>query len=227
MGLRPRPVAWLFRRRSPPHLWRRRGSGGARRARRQSRHFRRPKPHSYRHSAGAAVGDARSDPVRVQASVDKGPWTWAVALVHGFGKVNSSRDNRFGFATAGYHARLDGALTELSYYWSIDQSRIVPKAAFEYVRASTGSLQETGGLDPVMASGATAERARVLIGAEIGRYWISIRRSWTCRPMASSSTTSRRISALSRSASAPRALSCRASARVAMAPMPARRPRSA
>jgi uncharacterized protein with beta-barrel porin domain len=106
------------------------------------------------------------------ASVDKGPWTWAIALVHGFGKVNSSRDTGFGFATAGYHARLGGALTELSYYWSIDQSRIVPKAAFEYVRASTGSLQEAGGLDPVMASGATAERARFLIGAEIGRYWI-------------------------------------------------------
>ena len=106
------------------------------------------------------------------ASVDKGPWTWAVALVHGFGNVNSSRDTGFGLATAGYNARLDGALTELSYYWSIDQSRIVPKAAFEYVRASTGSLQEIGGLDPVTASGATAERARILIGAEIGRYWI-------------------------------------------------------
>jgi uncharacterized protein with beta-barrel porin domain len=106
------------------------------------------------------------------ASVDKGPWTWAIALVHGFGKVNSSRDTGFGFATAGYNARLDGALTELSYYWSQDQSRIVPKAAFEYVRAATGSLQETGGLDPVMASGATVERARLLIGAEIGRYWI-------------------------------------------------------
>ena len=106
------------------------------------------------------------------ASVDKGPWTWAVALVHGFGQVNSSRDTGFGFATAGYNARLGGALTELSYYWSSDQSRIVPKVAFEYVRASTGSLQETGGLDPVMATGATAERARILIGAEVGRYWI-------------------------------------------------------
>ena len=48
----------------------------------------------------------------------------------------------------------------------------MPKAALEYVRVSTGSLQETGGLDPVMASGATAERARILIGAEVGRYWI-------------------------------------------------------
>ena len=67
---------------------------------------------------------------------------------------------------------LDGALTELSYYWSIDQSRIVPKVAFEYVRASTGSLQEIGGLDPVTATGASAERARILVGAEVGRYWI-------------------------------------------------------
>ena len=95
------------------------------------------------------------------ASVDNGPWTWAVALVHGFGT-----------ASADYNAHVDGALTELSYYWNIDQSRVVPKAAFEYVRAVTGSLQEFGGLDPVMASGATVERARILAGVEIGRYWI-------------------------------------------------------
>jgi uncharacterized protein with beta-barrel porin domain len=106
------------------------------------------------------------------ASVDKGPWTWAVALVHGFGNVNSSRDTGSGIAGAGYGARIDGALTELSYYWNEDQSRIVPKAAFEYVRATTGSFQELGGLDPVMASGATVERSRILIGAEIGHYWI-------------------------------------------------------
>jgi uncharacterized protein with beta-barrel porin domain len=106
------------------------------------------------------------------ASVDKGPWTWAVALVHGFGKVNSNRDTGQGFASAGYTAEIDGALTELSYYWNIDQSRIVPKAALEYVRASTGAFQEVGGLNPVMASGATVERSRALIGAEIGHYWI-------------------------------------------------------
>jgi uncharacterized protein with beta-barrel porin domain len=106
------------------------------------------------------------------ASLDKGPWTWAIALVHGFGKVNSSRDTGLGFATAGYDAQIDGALTELSYYWSMEQSRIVPKAAFEYVRATTGSFQESGGLDPVLASGASVERARILIGAEVGHYWI-------------------------------------------------------
>jgi uncharacterized protein with beta-barrel porin domain len=69
--------------------------------------------------------------IGVNASVDRGPWTWAVALVHGFGKINSSRDTGFGTASAGYNAHIDGALTELSYYWSLDQSRIVPKAAFE------------------------------------------------------------------------------------------------
>jgi uncharacterized protein with beta-barrel porin domain len=106
------------------------------------------------------------------ASVDKGPWTWAVALVHGFGKVNSSRDTGFGTASAGYTAEIDGALTELSYYWNTDQSRIVPKAALEYVRAATGSFQEVGGLDPLMATGTTVERSRVLLGAEVGHYWI-------------------------------------------------------
>jgi uncharacterized protein with beta-barrel porin domain len=108
----------------------------------------------------------------LNASVDKGPWTWAIALVHGFGNINSSRDTGFGDAVAGYNARIDGALTELSYYWNMDQSRIVPKAAFEYVRAATGSFQEFGGLDPVMASGTTVERSRILLGAEIGHYFI-------------------------------------------------------
>ncbi|SHH15235.1 Autotransporter beta-domain-containing protein [Bradyrhizobium erythrophlei] len=106
------------------------------------------------------------------ASVDNGPWTWAVALVHGFGKINSSRDTGFGTASAGYNARIDGALTELSYYWNIDQSRIVPKAALEYVRATTGSFQEVGGLDQLMATGTSVERSRILLGAEVGHYWI-------------------------------------------------------
>lgn len=106
------------------------------------------------------------------ASVDSGPWTWASAAVHGFGNINSRRDTGFGIAAAGYNARLDGVLSEISYYWSKDQGRIVPKAAFEYVRARTGALQETGGFDPVTATAATVERGRLLIGAEIGHYWI-------------------------------------------------------
>ncbi|HET7885750.1 MAG TPA: autotransporter outer membrane beta-barrel domain-containing protein [Bradyrhizobium sp.] len=106
------------------------------------------------------------------ASIDRGPWSWAMALVHGFGKIDSSRDTGFGAATAAYHGQVDGALTELSYYWTAEQSRLVPKVALEYVRASTGSFQEVGGLDPISASGATLERSRMLLGAEIGHYWI-------------------------------------------------------
>jgi uncharacterized protein with beta-barrel porin domain len=106
------------------------------------------------------------------ASVDKGPWTWAIALVHGIGNIGSSRDTGLGFANASYGARIDGALTELDYYWNIGQGRIVPKLGFEWVRSTTDALQEVGGLDPVMATGATFERSRGLIGAEVGHYWI-------------------------------------------------------
>ena len=48
----------------------------------------------------------------------------------------------------------------------------MPKAAFEYVHAATGAFQEFGGLNPVTASGATLDRAKILLGAEIGHYWI-------------------------------------------------------
>lgn len=105
-------------------------------------------------------------------SVDKGPWTWAFAVVHGFGKVHSSRDTGFGFATAGYRAAVDGALTEISYYWTMDQMRIVPKGALEYVRATGAAFQEAGGLDPLNVGSSAIARARVMIGAEIGRYFI-------------------------------------------------------
>ncbi|OAF18379.1 autotransporter outer membrane beta-barrel domain-containing protein [Bradyrhizobium neotropicale] len=108
----------------------------------------------------------------VNGSVDKGPWTWAFAVVHGSGKVHSSRDTGFGLATAGYRATVDGALTEISYYWTKDQMRIVPKGALEYVRATSASFQETGGLDPFNVGSTTISRARALIGAEIGRYFI-------------------------------------------------------
>ena len=106
------------------------------------------------------------------ASVDRGPWTWATAMVHGFGNIHSRRDTGLGLATAGYGARLDGFLSEVSYYWTRDQYRVVPKGAIEYVRARTGALQEIGGLDPVTATSATVQRARLLMGAEVGHYWI-------------------------------------------------------
>ena len=106
------------------------------------------------------------------ASIDSGPWTWASAIVHGVGNINSRRDTGLGFATAGYNAKLDGVLSELSYYWTKDQYRIVPKGALEFVRAQTGAMQEFGGINSVSATGATVERFRVLVGAEVGHYWI-------------------------------------------------------
>jgi len=106
-------------------------------------------------------------------SIDKGPWTVAGAVVHGFGQISSKRDTGAGFATANYNATIDGALGEIDYYWMQNQSRIVPKIAFEYVRSSTEGFTEKGlNFFLVTATGATAERARVLIGAEVGHYWI-------------------------------------------------------
>ncbi|HLG85184.1 MAG TPA: autotransporter outer membrane beta-barrel domain-containing protein [Bradyrhizobium sp.] len=106
------------------------------------------------------------------ASVDKGPWTWAIAVVHGFGNVNANRDTGFGIANSGYEAQLDGVLTEIDYYWTKDQSRIVPKAGLEYVHSTTSAFQEVGGLDPVTVSASTVERSQLLLGAEVGHYFI-------------------------------------------------------
>jgi hypothetical protein len=67
-------------------------------------------------------------------------------VVHGFGQINSRRDTGLGLATAGYNARLNGALSELSYYLDKDQSRIVPKAALEYVQPAPGRSRRSAGL---------------------------------------------------------------------------------
>ncbi len=107
------------------------------------------------------------------ASVDKGPWTWAVALVHGFGKVDSSRDTGSGTANADYQRadrwRAHRAQLLLEYRIKAASCR---KPRSNMCVHSTGSFQEVGGLDPLTASGATVERSRLLLGAEIGHYWI-------------------------------------------------------
>ena len=73
------------------------GDRRARCARRQCRRFSRPKPHRNRRSARAAIGNPRSHP----DSASTPRWTRAhgpgrIALVHGFGKINTSRDTGFG-----------------------------------------------------------------------------------------------------------------------------------
>lgn len=106
-------------------------------------------------------------------SIDQGPWTLAGALVHGVGKVNSSRDTGGGFVSADYNAAVQGGILELDYYWTKDEFRIVPKVAVEYVYSSTAAFTERGpAFFLVSASDATAERARALVGAEVGRYFI-------------------------------------------------------
>lgn len=106
-------------------------------------------------------------------SIDKGPWTFAGAFVHGFGTIDSNRDTGFGLAYARYGARVDGAIAELDYYWMKDEFRIVPKLAFEYVRSQTDAFTENGAaFFLVTASNASADRARALVGAEVGRYFI-------------------------------------------------------
>ncbi len=114
--------------------------------------------------------------VGVNASYTIGPWTLAAAGVHGFANIASRRQTTLGLTGAGYDGRVDAALGELSYYWGIGQARIVPKASVEYLRAATDSFSEYGGLNPVNAGPATAERTRFLFGAEVGRYWIVDRR---------------------------------------------------
>jgi outer membrane autotransporter protein len=106
------------------------------------------------------------------ASYTLGSWTLAGAMVHGWGNINAQRGTLTGLALSSYQGRIDGALGELSYYWALGQGRIVPKLGVEYVRAESDPYTEAGGFDPVSAARATAERTRVLIGAEVGHYWV-------------------------------------------------------
>lgn len=108
----------------------------------------------------------------INASYVNGPWTVAMAAVHGFARVNSTRSTLFGSAAANYRGSIDGVLGELNYTYAFGQSRIVPKVALEYVSARTDRFSETGGFQPVSVADAQGERARVLAGAEVGHYWI-------------------------------------------------------
>ncbi len=110
--------------------------------------------------------------IGLNAAYTSGPWTLALAAVHGFAAINSNRSTTAGPALAAYDGRIDGVLGEISYYHAIGQSRIVPKLNLEYVVAHTDGFREFGGLDPVTVADAHAERARVMAGAEIGHYWI-------------------------------------------------------
>ncbi|WP_024577483.1 MULTISPECIES: autotransporter outer membrane beta-barrel domain-containing protein [unclassified Afipia] len=108
----------------------------------------------------------------VNASYLNGPWTVAMAAVHGFARISSIRATPLGSAYANYRGSIDGVLGELNYTYAFGQSRIVPKVALEYVSARTDRFSESGGFLPVTVADGHGERARVLAGAEFGHYWI-------------------------------------------------------
>lgn len=108
----------------------------------------------------------------INASYSNGPWTVAMAAVHGFARISSIRATALGSAYANYRGSIDGVLGELNYTYSFGQSRIVPKVALEYVSARTDRFSESGGFLPVTVADGHGERARVLAGAEFGHYWI-------------------------------------------------------
>lgn len=115
--------------------------------------------------------------VGVYATYEHGPWTFAAAGVHGFATISSSRRATIlgidlGPASAHYDGSISGALAEVNYYHGLGQWRVVPKLAVEYVRSQTDAFQEVGSLLPITAAEARAERARVMVGAEVGHYWI-------------------------------------------------------
>jgi len=110
--------------------------------------------------------------VGVNASYTLGAFTLAAVFVHGWGNIAAERDTLIGPALSNYHGRLDGALGEVSYYWSMGQSRIIPKLGVEYVRAVTDGFSEIGGFNPVTAAPVTGDRAKILAGAELGHYFV-------------------------------------------------------
>lgn len=110
--------------------------------------------------------------IGVNASYSSGPWTAAIAAVHGFAWIDSDRLTGSGYAVASYRGSIDGVLGELNYTYSVGQTRIVPKVALEYVSARTDGFSEAGGFLPVTVASAHGERARLLAGAEVGHYWI-------------------------------------------------------
>ena len=64
-------------------------------------------------------------------------------------------------------------MAELSYYWALpNNSRIVPKLTFDWMRSRTDAFTETGGASPIAGSAVTATRVRMLIGAEFGHSWL-------------------------------------------------------
>jgi uncharacterized protein with beta-barrel porin domain len=110
------------------------------------------------------------------AAFQNGPWSLGTNVIHGFGRVHSSRFDFGGASTASYLASLWGAMAELSYYVALpDNSRFVPKLTIDWVRTHTDAFTESGGFFPVAGSDVTSSRLRMMIGGEIGHSWLADR----------------------------------------------------
>jgi uncharacterized protein with beta-barrel porin domain len=111
------------------------------------------------------------------AGYENGPWNINATLVRGFGDVHSSRVDVGGASTAAYQAALWAAMAELGYYWALpDNTRLVPKLTFDWMRTRTDAFTEIGGATPIAGSAVTASRVRMLIGGELGHSWLVDRR---------------------------------------------------
>jgi uncharacterized protein with beta-barrel porin domain len=109
----------------------------------------------------------------LNGSYEFGPWTISGAVVRGFGSVGENRDTTTGPAGASYDGDLWGAISELSYYWGLGNTRIVPKIGFDWVRTQTDAYSESGeSVDIASVPEAVSTRARALAGAEIGHVWM-------------------------------------------------------
>ena len=131
----------------------------------------RPEPFGDRYSAGAAIGDHRPDPDRLhrlrrQGAVDLGERRGAR-----FRQRQSRRDTGFGLATAGYNARLDGVLSEVSYYWTRDRAASCRRRRSNMSRRGPGRCRNRR---PRSGGGDRRHRAaRAPVDRRGGRpYWI-------------------------------------------------------
>ena len=105
-------------------------------------------------------------------TLESGAWGLSVAGVYGFGDIHSSRLDGSSFAEASYGVWMVGLLAEVSYQWTIGNSRIVPKLGFDYVQTNTDSFVEGGGAAPVRGLAQKSERTRAFAGAEFGHTFI-------------------------------------------------------
>jgi uncharacterized protein with beta-barrel porin domain len=109
----------------------------------------------------------------LNGSYESGPWTISGAVVRGIGSVGENRDTATGPAGASYNGDLWGAISELSYFVGLGNTRIVPKIGFDWLQTHTETYTESGeSLDIASVPDTVFDRTRALAGAEIGHSWM-------------------------------------------------------